>query len=204
MANDEGLCKFADAVGYGPDYTWDAKDFLGTVTAIEKIFKEERIVADNEESTNFASGAVRSADANHMDFTSMPLIGLIAVARTAAEGGTKYGRYNYLQGMPVHDLLNHAFRHITMYTLGDRSEPHLEHAAWGIMAAIQHETLDPELSKPHMLGPGATITPEVQKHLDDNRERLSVMRKAGEFDGIGEWKLTDLPEIKRLLEQRAK
>jgi len=159
-------------------------------------------VDTKEESTKFETGAVRSADANHLDFTSLPLIGLIAVARTAAEGATKYNRHNYMLGMSANDLLNHVYRHITLYTLGDRTEPHLEHAAWGVMAAIQQETLDPGLSKPHMLGPGATITPEVRKHLEDNKERLSAMRKAGEFDGIGDWKLTDLPEIKLLLAQR--
>lgn len=195
MANDEGLRKHADAVGLCQNFDWLTR---------EVVNKEVASVETKEESTNFASGAVRSADANHLDFMSLPLIGLIGAARTASEGGTKYGRYNYLQGMPSHDLLNHCFRHLVMYALGDRSEPHREHAVWGLLASIQQDTLDPELSKPHMLGPGATITPEVQKHLDDNKERLAAMRKAGEFDGIGEWKLTDLPEIKRLLEQRKK
>jgi hypothetical protein len=73
---------------------------------------------------------------------------------------------------------------------------------WGLMAAIQQDTLDPELSKPHMLGPGATLTPEVLKHLDDTKADLAARRKAGEFDGLGDWRLVDLPEIKRLLEQR--
>lgn len=204
MADDGGLRKYADAVGYGPDQTADARLSLDKITAIEKTFKEAQSVANKEESANFASGAVRSADTANFDYTSMPLIGVMAVARTASEGATKYGRLNYVQGFPVHDLLNHAFHHLVQYTLGDRSQPHLEHAAWGLLAAIQQDTLDPELSKPHMLGPGATITPEVQKHLDDNKEQLAARRKAGEFDGIGDWKLTDLPEIRRLLEQRCK
>ena len=54
--------------------------------------------------------AVRSADANHLDFASLPLIGLIGVARTAAEGAAKYGRFNYMLGVPVHNLLNHVIR----------------------------------------------------------------------------------------------
>lgn len=202
MEGDEGLRKHADADGHGPSLRVNDGPTCH-VDAIMEVFNKEILgVGTKEESTKFETGAVRSADANHLDFTSLPLVGLIAVARTAGEGGTKYGRWNYLQGMPVHDLLNHSFRHLVMYTLGDRSEPHLEHAAWGVMAAIQQETLDPSLSKPHMLGPGAMITQEVKKYLDDNKDRLAELRKSGEFDGIGNWKLTDLPEIQRLLEQR--
>lgn len=157
----------------------------------------------SEKTSDFNTGAVRSADANHLDFTSLPLVGLIGVARTASEGGTKYGRYNYMQGMPVHDTLNHSIRHILMYLLGDRSEPHLEHSAWGLLASIQQEALDPSVSKAHLLGPGATITPEVQAYLDANADDLAARRKTGEFASIGEWKLGDLPEIKTILGQRA-
>ena len=153
--------------------------------------------------TNFASGAVRSADANHLDFTSLPLIGLIGVARTAAEGAEKYGRLNYMQGMSAHDLLNHSLRHVVMHLLGDRSEPHLPHAGWGILAAIQSEILDPEKSAPHMLGPGATLTPANRTHLDDRKEGLAKRRAAGEFDRHGSWNLASIPEIVRLLKARS-
>lgn len=153
--------------------------------------------------SNFKSGAVRSSDTSHLDFTALPLVGLIGVARTASEGATKYGRLNYMQGMPVHDTLNHSIRHVVMYLLGDRSEPHLEHAAWGLLASIQQETLDPSVSKPHLLGPGAIITPDVQAHLDANKEDLVARRKSGEFAGIGEWNLRDLPEIKTILGYRS-
>lgn len=152
--------------------------------------------------TEFDTGAVRSSDAGHLDFASLPLIGLIGVARTATEGGTKYGRYNYMLGMPAHDLLNHSVRHVVLWLLGDRSEPHLEHAAWGLLAAIQSHALDPALSAPHLLGPGATVSPEVKAHLEANAATLAEKRRAGRFDGIGEWSLRDVPEVARLLGQR--
>ena len=145
--------------------------------------------------------AVRSADANHLDFASLPLIGLIGVARTAAEGAAKYGRFNYMLGFPVHDLLNHAIRHIVMFLLGDRSEPHLEHAAWGLLAAIQQNTLDPELSAPHLLGPGASLTEAVRKVLADNAPALAAQRRAGVFDELSRWQIADLKEIRTLLAQ---
>jgi hypothetical protein len=153
------------------------------------------------EDNAFKSGAVRSADANHLDFGSLPLVGLIGVARTAAEGASKYGAHNYMLGMPAHDMLNHAMRHIVMFRLGDRSEPHLEHAAWNVMAAIQSLALDPALNAPHLLGPGATIGPEMRAALAEDAPILAAKRKAGEADP-GNWKLTEIPEIKRILDQR--
>src|SRR5438552_3683984 len=91
---------------------------------------------------SFGTGAIRSADADHLDFTSLPLIGLIGVAKTAAEGGTKYGRFNYMLGMPAHECVKHAIRHLIMFAAGDRSEPHLSHAAWNCMTAEQSMVLN--------------------------------------------------------------
>lgn len=147
----------------------------------------------------FAGGAVRSADADGLDFTSIPIIGLIGVARTASEGATKYGRLNYMLGMSSHSLLNHVIRHIYLHLAGDRSEPNLSHAAWGIMAAIQSEVLKPEVSEPHMLGPGMTLTEANRKELDDHRDELAAKRKAGEFEGLGNWNVLDLPEVALLV-----
>jgi hypothetical protein len=148
------------------------------------------------------TGAVRSSDSSHLDFTSMPLLGLIGVARTSSEGAAKYGRLNYMKGFSAHDILNHALRHQVMFLLGDRTEPHLEHAAWNLLAAIQALALDPELSRPNLLGPGATLTPAILKDLDANADELSLRRMAGELDGEGEWSLNEIPEVKAILAQR--
>lgn len=150
--------------------------------------------------TNFDTGAVRSADRNHLDFTSLPIIGLLGLARTAHEGGSKYGRFNYLQGLPPHDAVNHAIVHLLMWSAGDRSEPHLSHAAWGCLVAAQTDLLNPELSAPHLPGPGFTLTEAMLAHLEANKEDLARRRAAGEFDGT--WDLKDVPEVARLLEQR--
>lgn len=147
------------------------------------------------------TGAVRSADVANLSFTSLPIIGLFGLARTAGEGAEKYGRLNYMQGFPVHDLLEHTLSHIFLYVLGDRSEPHLEHAAWGLLVAVQQETLDPELSKPHMLGPGATLTPEVLAELKRMNPILKERRQAGQVNG--EWKTSLIPQVAKILKQRA-
>lgn len=145
------------------------------------------------------TGAVRSADSDHLDFTSLPLLGLIGVARTAAEGGFYYGRHNYQFGFPVHDLLNHAMKHLTMWLLGDRSEPHLEHAAWGILAAIESKVLFPELNEEYLLGPGATLTDAMKRRLEREAPVLAERRKSR---GDESWDFADLAEVKKILTQR--
>lgn len=104
----------------------------------------------------FDTGAVRSSDAEDTRYDLVSPIGLEAVARTCAEGAAKYGDWNWERGMPVHDLLNHAIRHIYRYLAGDRSEPHLPHAAWGLLAAIHSDAMWPHLNADTLRGPGCT------------------------------------------------
>lgn len=148
------------------------------------------------------TGAVRSADSDQLDFTSLPIIGLFGVARTAKEGATKYARLNYMKGFPVNDILNHALIHIYMFLAGDRSEPNLEHAAWGLLAAVQQQTLDPAHSEAHLLGPGAVLTKANLDYLAEQEAVLGPKRAAGEFAGLGDWKLGEVPQIARILNQR--
>lgn len=101
----------------------------------------------SEELTKFPTGTVRSTDANNERWDLISPIGLKAVAETCAEGAAKYGDFNWENGMPVHDLLNHALRHQYLFLSGDRSEPHLAHAAWGLLAAIHSLELWPQLNE---------------------------------------------------------
>jgi len=94
----------------------------------------------------FGTGAVRSSDVEEFRYDLVSPIGLREVARACAEGASKYGDWNWEKGMPVHDLLNHVLAHIYQFLGGDRSEPHLGHAAWGILAAIHSHELWPELN----------------------------------------------------------
>lgn len=129
----------------------------GTLAADVLILLEERkhlMKRLDGQKVAFATGAVRSSDAEATRYDLISPIGLEAVARTCAEGAEKYGDWNWESGMPVHDLLNHAIRHIYRYLAGDRSEDHLPHAAWGILAAIHSEALWPGLNEGTLRGPG--------------------------------------------------
>jgi len=99
---------------------------------------------------SFTSGAVRSSDAKDVRYDLISPIALEALARTCAEGAAKYSDFNWEKGMPVHDILNHALRHIYKFLGGDRSEEHLAHAMWNLGAAIHSIELWPELNEGHL------------------------------------------------------
>jgi|688.fasta_scaffold1102407_2 hypothetical protein len=117
-------------------------------------YQEADVKEQAGDTVKFQTGAVRSSDAEATRYDLISPIGLEAVARTCAEGAAKYSDYNWERGMPVHDLLNHALRHIYRYLAGDRSEDHLPHAAWGLLAAIHSEAMWPELNADTLRGPG--------------------------------------------------
>jgi hypothetical protein len=95
----------------------------------------------------FGTGAVRSDTFEEFRYDLVSPIGLREVARACAEGAEKYGDWNWEKGMPVHDLLNHAIAHIYGFLAGDRSEPHLGHAAWNLLSAIHSHELWPHLNE---------------------------------------------------------
>lgn len=102
---------------------------------------------EQQANKRYESGAVRSGDAEAEAYHLIPTHGLRRVAKTCAEGAAKYSPYNWEKGMPVADLLNHGLRHLYLYLEGDRSEDHLGHAAWNVMAAIDSEERWPELNE---------------------------------------------------------
>jgi hypothetical protein len=102
----------------------------------------------------FGTGAVRSDTFEEFRYDLISPIGLRELARTCAEGAKKYSDFNWEKGMPVHDLLNHAIAHCYEFLSGDRSEPHLGHAAWNLFAAIHSNELWPQLNEGHMRAEG--------------------------------------------------
>lgn len=104
----------------------------------------------------FGTGAVRSSTFEEFRYDLVSPIGLREVARACAEGAEKYGDWNWERGMPVHDLLNHAIAHLYHFLAGDRSEPHLGHAAWNVLAAIHSHELWPHLNDRTLRGPDCT------------------------------------------------
>jgi hypothetical protein len=125
----------------------------------------------------FGTGAVRSKDAENVRYDLISPIAMEALAETYAEGSLKYDDFNWEKGMPAHDMLNHALRHIFRFLSGDRSEPHLPHAMWNLGAAIHSLALWPHLNAGTLRGEGCTRpepvrSPETEEEFFDATERL--------------------------------
>jgi hypothetical protein len=129
---------------------------------------ERRVVAGEQEdvpavpvvmpqpgtTAKFGTGAVRSDTFEEFRYDLVSPIGLREIARACSEGARKYSDFNWEKGMPVNDLLNHAIAHVYQFLAGDRSEPHLGHAAWNLLAAIHSHELWPDLNEGKLRGPG--------------------------------------------------
>ena len=61
------------------------------------------IKVTEDSSVKYASGAVRSSDAEATRYDLISPIGLAAVAAACAEGAARYGDYNWEKGMPAND-----------------------------------------------------------------------------------------------------
>jgi hypothetical protein len=95
----------------------------------------------------YSTGAVRSGDAETAAYYLLPPVGLRRIAETCREGAQKYSPYNWEKGMPVVDLIEHGLQHQYKYLDGDRTEDHLGHAGWNIMAAMHSEERWPQINK---------------------------------------------------------
>ena len=151
LARADQLCR---SIGSRNCWTGTGGTLASFALAMIRELRERDMKSTDGATVRFATGAVRSSDAEATRYDLISPIGLEAVARTCAEGAAKYSDYNWERGMPVGDLLNHALRHIYRYLAGDRSEDHLPHAAWGLLAAIHSEALWPELNAGTLRGPG--------------------------------------------------
>lgn len=75
----------------------------------------------------------------------LPWEAIIEVSKHCEEGALKYGERNCEKGIPIHSLIDSAFRHLAKYTMGEKDEPHLRAAAWNILFALYMEIRHPEL-----------------------------------------------------------
>ncbi len=87
----------------------------------------------------FASGAVRSSDAQSTRYDLISPIALRRLAETYAEGARKYNDYNWTKGFPYSDVMNHLQKHLEQWKCGDDSEDHLAHAMFGLATLMHYE-----------------------------------------------------------------
>lgn len=106
-------------------------------------FMEESIIKDSGERTEFETGAVRDMHEGKGDMLSLPWRALLRLSVHYENGAKKYGRFNYLKGIPVSSFIDSAFRHLAKYVAGFDDEDHLAAAAFNVLGALQMEEENP-------------------------------------------------------------
>lgn len=145
-----------------------------------------------EETTKHPSGAVRSSDTADVAYHLISPIGLRRVAETCREGELKYSAYNWEKGFPIDDLLNHTIAHIYKFLGGDRSEDHLAHAAWNLLACMHSEELWQDLNIGTLRTEGGypptptsyNLSCTVPQHVKDNYHDEAIGREEEEMAEI--------------------
>ena len=102
-------------------------------------------IKDSGQRRHFGSGAVRDMGYGKGRMDLLPWEAIIEVAKHCEAGALKYGERNCEKGIPIHSLVDSAFRHLAKYTMGETDEPHLRAAAWNLLWAIHMEVRHPEL-----------------------------------------------------------
>lgn len=112
-----------------------------------KIIKEVKMQNENnkEEMRVFETGAKRSIEEGKGRYDLLPWDAIHELARHCERGAKVYGERNCEKGIPMHNLLDSAIRHLSCYMRGMDDEPHLVAAAWNIMFAIWMEKNKPEM-----------------------------------------------------------
>lgn len=103
------------------------------------------MIKDSGERTEFSTGAVRDMHEGKGDMLSLPMAALLRLSLLYEEGAKKYGRFNYLKGIPLSSFLDSAERHLAKYIAGWDDEDHLAAAAFNILGALQMEETLPAM-----------------------------------------------------------
>lgn len=130
---------------YDYEPVYDCAD-VGCVACWNREIPEEpQGIKDSGNRTHFSTGAVRDMHDGKGRYDLLPWEAIHEVAKHTEAGAMKYGERNCENGIPIHSLIDSAFRHLSCYMQGMDDEKHLCAAAWNILFAIQTEMRLPEM-----------------------------------------------------------
>lgn len=94
--------------------------------------------------TDYETGAVRDTGGKgRMDL--LPMCALIRISRHMEDALTHYPERNWEKGLPLHTMIDSAFRHLAKYVDGQSDEDHLCAAATNLLMALWTEEKKPEM-----------------------------------------------------------
>ena len=101
------------------------------------------ICGDNQ-FTQFETGAVRDTGGKgRMDL--LPWCAILRISKHMEDALTHYPERNWEKGLPMHSMIDSAFRHLAKYVDGWDDEDHLCSAATNLLMAMWMEEKIPEM-----------------------------------------------------------
>lgn len=141
------------------------------------------MIRDSGERTQFASGAVRDMHKGKGRMDLLPWEALLEVSKHCEEGAAKYGERNCEKGIPIHSLIDSAFRHLAKYMMGMDDEPHLRAACWNCLFALYMEIRHPEQqdipARMDIAIDGTLNEADVRESIKEQIDALYAARKDG-------------------------
>lgn len=115
----------------------------------------------------FETGAVRDTGGKgRMDL--LPWCALIRVSKHMEDALTHYPERNWEKGLPIHTMIDSAFRHLAKYADGWTDEDHLTAAATNLLMAMWMEEKVPEMQD----------IPTRQGHMSPVKETVPPLRSS--------------------------
>ena len=84
------------------------------------------MIKDSGERTEFGTGAVRDMHSGKGRMDLLPWEALMEVSKHCEEGALKYGERNCEKGIPIHSLIDSAFRHLGNQAPGTSGYSHTD------------------------------------------------------------------------------
>lgn len=94
---------------------------------------------------HFENGAVREDKTGKGRFDLIPWCAVMRIARHMEESLKVYEPRNWERGLPMHSMIDSAFRHLAKYVDGQTDEDHLCAAATNLLMAMWMEEKRPEM-----------------------------------------------------------
>ena len=94
---------------------------------------------------SYETGAIRETKLGKGRMDLLPMCSLVRLAKHFEAGAVHYGDRNWEKGIPMHQYIDSAMRHICNYMDGQTNEDHLCAAAWNLLCAMWTEDKLPEM-----------------------------------------------------------
>lgn len=92
---------------------------------------------DSGKRSEFDTGAVRDSMEGKGMPSLLPISALRAASKRFEDGATKYGRDNWMKGIPLSRYIDSLYRHLWQFIEDDDKEDHAGAIIWNAMCLVQ-------------------------------------------------------------------